>query len=425
MSSGATQVRDGSPGYGAKANAQGVPPGYKRTEIGVIPMDWGCSPIVDVARLESGHTPSRRRHSYWNGRVPWVSLHDTESLDGAFITATALTITEEGLANSSARLLPEGTVVFSRTATVGKSTLLGRPMATSQDFANYICGPRLHNRYLVYLFRSMRSVWQRFMAGSIHNTVYMPVFESLRIALPPVNEQRAIAEALSDVDGLLGALDALIVKKRAIKQAAMQQLLTGNTRLPGFSGEWETKRLGEVADIEMGQSPSSAFYNTNGTGLPLIQGNADIANRRTVRRIFTTQITKRGRRGDILLSVRAPVGEVSRATFDVCLGRGVCAIRFPNDFLFHYLVYLEPSWARHSKGSTFDSVNSTDVRAVEVHLPDPDEQAAITNVLSDMDAEIAALEARRDKTRAIKQGMMQQLLTGRVRLVKPQTEPAC
>jgi len=240
------------------------------------------------------------------------------------------------------------------------------------------------------------------------------------IPLPRPAEQRAIAEALSDVDGLLGALEALIAKKRAIKQATMQQLLTGKTRLPGFSGAWETKRLGEIADIEMGQSPSSAFYNTNGRGLPLIQGNADIANRRTIRRTFTTQITKRGRRGDILLSVRAPVGEVSRATFDVCLGRGVCAIRFPNDFLFHYLIYLEPSWAKHSKGSTFDSVNSTDVRAVQVHLPDPNEQTAIATVLSDMDAEIAALEARRDKTRALKQGMMQQLLTGRVRLVKPE-----
>ncbi len=96
-------------------------------------------------------------------------------------------------------------------------------------------------------------------------------------------------------------------------------------------------------------------------------------------------------------------------------------MRFPNDFLYHYLIHLEPSWARHSRGSTFDSVNSADVRAVEIGLPtDPREQTAIATVLSDMDAEIAALERRRDKTRAIKQGMMQQLLTGRVRLVEPE-----
>lgn len=239
------------------------------------------------------------------------------------------------------------------------------------------------------------------------------------IPLPPTEtEQHAIAEALSDVDALLSGLDRLIAKKRDLKQAAMQQLLTGQTRLPGFRGDWEVKRLGDTAEIVMGQSPHSSNYNTRGDGLPLIQGNADVANRKTIRRVFTTEITKRGRAGDILMSVRAPVGEVSRATFDVCLGRGVCAIRFPNDFLYHLLVLLEPTWAKHSKGSTFDSVNSNDVRGVEIAFSaDHAEQTAIAQVLSDMDAELAVLETRREKTRQLKQGMMQELLTGRTRLV--------
>ncbi len=198
----------------------------------------------------------------------------------------------------------------------------------------------------------------------------------------------------------------------------MQELLTGQTRLPGFSGEWEAKRLGNMAEIIMGQSPSSAYYNNKGNGLPLIQGNADISERRTIKRVFTTDITKRGRCGDILMSVRAPVGEVSRAVFDVCLGRGVCAIRFSNDFLYHALIAKETTWAKLSKGSTFDSVNSTDVKAFEIELPkDDEEQTAIATILSDMDAEIAALETKLTKARQIKQGMMQELLTGRIRLV--------
>jgi type I restriction enzyme S subunit len=153
-------------------------------------------------------------------------------------------------------------------------------------------------------------------------------------------------------------------------------------------------------------------------GLPLIQGNADIDNRKTIKRFFTTQITKRGKSGDILMSVRAPVGEVSRAVFDVCLGRGVCAIRYDNGFMYHCLIYLEPTWAKHSKGSTFDSVNSADVKALEVHLPtELPEQTAIAEVLTEMDAELAGLEQRREKTRALKQAMMQELLTGKTRLV--------
>ncbi len=280
----------------------------------------------------------------------------------------------------------------------------------------------VESRYLLYAIQS--SVVQDAIriqggTGSTVSNLRIPVLSALEIPLPPtLAEQQAIAGALSDADALIEALEQLIAKKRQVKQGAMQELLTGKRRLPGFSGEWEVKRLGDIAEIVMGQSPSSAYYNTKGEGLPLIQGNADISNRETIKRVFTTEITKRGRHGDILMSVRAPVGEIARATFDICLGRGVCAIRHPNDFLYHTMIAKEPTWAKLSKGSTFDAVNSTDVKAFEIGLPvDEKEQTAIAAVLSDMDAEIAALEARLAKTRLLKQGMMQELLTGRIRLL--------
>jgi type I restriction enzyme S subunit len=277
---------------------------------------------------------------------------------------------------------------------------------------------RVFGPFLSYIIRHEENQVLRLVTGSTVYHLYGSDMKKFVLSLPPIPEQRAIATALSDVDALLGSLERLIAKKRDLKQAAMQQLLTGQTRLPGFHGEWELKRLGDVVEIVMGQSPSSSNYNTKGAGLPLIQGNADINNRETIKRIFTTQITKRGKSGDILMSVRAPVGEISRAIFDVCLGRGVCAIRFDNDFMYHCLIYLEPTWAKHSKGSTFDSVNSADVKALEVNLPtDTSEQTAIAALLTDMDAELAALTQRLAKTRALKQGMMQELLTGRTRLV--------
>jgi type I restriction enzyme S subunit len=239
------------------------------------------------------------------------------------------------------------------------------------------------------------------------------------IPLPPTRaEQEAIAAALSDADALIESLEQLLAKKRQIKQGAMQELLTGKKRLPGFSGEWEVKRLGSIAEIIMGQSPSSSHYNNKGDGLPLIQGNADIYDRKTIKRVFTTEITKRGYSGDILMSVRAPVGEISRATFDICLGRGVCAIRYPNEWLYHALIAQEPAWAKLSKGSTFDSVNSTDLKGFVIAVPDDQsEQTAIAAILSDLDAELAALEDKLEKYRKIKQGMMQELLTGRIRLI--------
>lgn len=243
-------------------------------------------------------------------------------------------------------------------------------------------------------------------------------FEVMPLPKPSMGEQKAIAGALSDADTLIDELERLIAKKRLIKQGAMQELLTGKRRLPGFSGKWETKPLGDVALVVMGQSPSSATYNTSGRGLPLIQGAADVRARKTIKRIFTTEITKLGKLGDIILTVRAPVGEVSKAEFDLCLGRGVCAVRTDDEFLYHALIHAEGTWSALSKGSTFDSVNSDEVRGFEIRYPlDCKERKSIANVLTDMSSEIQALETRLEKARAIKEGMMQNLLTGRIRLV--------
>jgi len=243
----------------------------------------------------------------------------------------------------------------------------------------------------------------------------------LMVRLPPLPEQRAIAAALSDVDALITALEGLIAKKRDIKQAAMQQLLTGKTRLPGFSGEWQVKKLGEIVQINMGQSPDSENYNHKGIGIPLIQGNADIENRKSIVRVWTTQITKVCDKGDLILTVRAPVGSIGIASEYSCLGRGVCSLKPINydiNFLFHSLVFAESRWKTLEQGSTFTSANSAQIAEFALLVTESiEEQTAIAAVLSDMDAEIAALEQRRDKTRALKQGMMQELLTGKTRLL--------
>jgi type I restriction enzyme S subunit len=180
--------------------------------------------------------------------------------------------------------------------------------------------------------------------------------------------------------------------------------------------DWEVKRLGEIATITMGQSPSSTYYNTEFEGLPLIQGNADLVNRKTVQRIFTKQVTKRCKEGDIIVTVRAPVGKVGKATFDACIGRGVCAISYTNDYLYYYLMHIEEHWEKLSRGTTFDAVNSSDIQALLIPIPPLPEQKAIAKVLSDMDELIESIEKLIHKKKQIKQGAMQELLTGKKRL---------
>ncbi len=180
--------------------------------------------------------------------------------------------------------------------------------------------------------------------------------------------------------------------------------------------DWEIKTLSDVAKINMGQSPSSEFYNTKEIGLPLIQGNADVNGRKTIDRVYTSQTTKKCSAGDIIMSVRAPVGKIAKARYDSCIGRGVCAISSSNDFLYHYLILIEDTWTSISKGSTFDSINSEDIKNLKIAHPSLQEQQAIAEALSDVDNLITSLEKLIDKKRQIKQGTMQQLLTGKKRL---------
>lgn len=189
-----------------------------RQWIGNVPSQWGVARIKHVARLESGHTPSRKVPEYWeNCSVPWFTLGDIWQVrkEGRkTIVDTSEKVSELGLANSSARKLPSGTVVLSRTASVGFPAILGKEMATSQDFAAWICGPRLYNEFLYYCLVAMRPELERLMIGSTHKTIYMPDIEEFQCPLPPVGEQK---EIVSYIETQLGRIAALVHKtKRTI-----------------------------------------------------------------------------------------------------------------------------------------------------------------------------------------------------------------
>ena len=178
-------------------------------------------------------------------------------------------------------------------------------------------------------------------------------------------------------------------------------------------GEWEEKRLEEVTKVVMGVSPSSGNYNNEKNGMLLIQGNADIKNRVSNPRQYTTQITKECNSGDILMSVRAPVGEFSRCIHNACIGRGICAIQSKcnvnNDYLFHTLVYTEVLWNRFKQGSTFESVNTTDIRNFKLKIPTLAEQTKIAQFLSALDRKIAVMDGQIEKTKEWKKGLLQRM----------------
>ena len=188
---------------------------------------------------------------------------------------------------------------------------------------------------------------------------------------------------------------------------------TPKLRFPGFSGAWEEKKLGEVAEIIMGQSPESSAYNTEGLGVPLIQGNADITERETTPRNWTTQITKECNINDIVMTVRAPVGYICRSLHRACLGRGVCAIRNNEksdiDYLFQYLLTFEKKWISLEQGSTFTAVNTKDVKNLKIPFPSLPEQKKIADFLTSVDKVIESKQQQITQAETWKKGLMQGL----------------
>lgn len=188
-------------------------------------------------------------------------------------------------------------------------------------------------------------------------------------------------------------------------------------RFKEFSGEWEITKLGNIAKVTMGQSPNSDSYNEDCIGIPLVQGNADCTNRKTTPRVYTSQPTKQCFIDDIIMTVRAPVGAVSKSYHNACIGRGVCAIKAKesNEFLYQVLVNYEDKWAKYSQGSTFTAVNSNDIKGLALSFPSKPEQEKIASFLTSVDAKIELLVRKEELLQQYKKGVMQKIFSQEIR----------
>lgn len=175
------------------------PPVITSRKEASAPDGWCWSRLVDVAQLATGHTPSRHVPEYWNGTIPWISLTDIRALDGTVAQKTSQSVTEKGIENSSSVKLPAGTVCFSRTASVGFVTVMGREMCTSQDFVNWVCGNELEPMYLMAALIQSREYLHSLASGSTHKTIYFPTVEQFTVLLPPIVLQKEFAKALTEV----------------------------------------------------------------------------------------------------------------------------------------------------------------------------------------------------------------------------------
>lgn len=411
----------------ASRDSMTVPEGFKLSELGLIPLDWQIRSLRSCLRYSPRYGLNAAAVEFDDCLPTYLRITDISD-EGRFAPSPRVSVLHP---NARAYFLNVGNLVFARTgASVGKSYLYN-PSDGPLVFAGFLIQitpdpETLDSVYLAYYVQSKRYWnWVAMMSTrSGQPGINGQEYGTLQLPIPSIEEQRAIAAALSDADGLIGALDALIEKKRAIKQAAMQQLLTGKKRLPGFSGEWETKRLGDVASIRNQKIlPSNADPDTLCVELEHIgQGNGQLMAISTAQ--YSTSSKYRFFTGDVLFGrLRSYLRKFWHADRD-----GICTTEiWPlmvdaslADSGFLYAIVQSDRFveaASISYGTHMPRADWNVMKNFEVCLPPLPEQTAIAAVLSDMDAEIAALERRREKTKQIKQGMMQQLLTGRIRLL--------
>lgn len=403
-------------------------PGYKQTEIGVIPEDWDFVQLKNCIDLKNGYA---FQSVYFSDRGEVLLTPGNFSRTGGLQFDSTNTKQYNGKFPKDS-VLSYGDLLLVMTDLTPDCKLLGKPaivktkepLLHNQRIAKVVNNQRKAvNGFLFYVFLSehyLRYLKDRATGSTVRHTS-LRIISSFRTALPPKKEQIAVSKTLSDIDSLITSIEKLIEKKKLIMQGVMQELLTGKRRLPGFRREWETKRLGDVSVVIMGQSPDSKYYNADSKGIPLIQGNADIQNGKSVSRIWTKSITKECQKGAILITVRAPVGSVGISSSRACLGRGVCAVQpysVNERYLYWQLKFSEDKWNESQQGSTFTSVNSNQIKDFCILCPTSfDEQAAIADVIEDIEIEIDLHIKQLNKQILLKQATMQELLTGRIRLI--------
>lgn len=403
-----------------------MPAGYKQTDVGAIPEDWEVKSIGDVSSFANGKPYEPFINP--NGTVCLITL-DSISIDGKLkdhhkkvgfyddsLKTDDLVVVLSDIAH--AKLLGLGDLIPASDRFV-LNQRMGRVRFTNDVFPEY---GRLQINFRQDFFRARGQ-------GTSQKHIYKRDVFSLQIPLPEKKEQKAIAQALSDIDTLITKLSQLIQKKRYIKQGAMQELLTGKRRLPGFSGEWKEKKLKEVAEMNSGGTPSTkvaSYYNGN----ILWASISDMTG--TKKHIFDTEkkLTKLGLKissakifpkGTVLFAMYASIGECCIAKTSIATSQAIlgiqCSKDLLNEYLYYYLRHIKESVKALGQQGTQSNLNKGIVQNFILNMPSIMEQTAIAQVLSDMDAEIEALEKQKAKYIDLKQGMMQQLLTGKIRLV--------
>jgi type I restriction enzyme S subunit len=385
------------------------------------PKGWQWSPLTELARLESGHTPSRRHPEYWGGNIPWIGIQDARANDGRVIEDTEEKTNELGIENSSARVLPENTVCLSRTASVGYVVVMGRPMATSQDFVNWVCSEQLDHNFLKYLFIAEDEDLLRFASGSVHQTIYFPEVKAFHICHPMLPEQQRIVGILDEAfEGITSAkanAEKNFQNARALFASHLQSVLRNK--------KWKWKTLGDLCDdVEYGSSAKSKAE----AGVPVLRmGNIQDGRLDWENLVYTddkAEIKKYLlKNNDVLFNrTNSPelVGKTAiyKGEMPAIFAGYLIRIHRKEDLLdADYLTYFLNSQIAFDYGKTVvissvnqANINGTKLKSYPIPAPSLSEQKAIVTKLNELSKETQCLARLYERKLAALEGLKKSLL---------------
>ena len=371
--------------------------------------EWEQRKLGELTTSFSGGTPSAGNSSYYKGDIPFIRSGEINS------DKTELFLTEAGLKNSSAKMVSVGDILYAlygaTSGEVGISQING---AINQAILAIKPCDGYNSHFLMqWLKLQKQKIIDKYLQGGQGN-LSGSIVKNLVLNVPSYEEQQKIGSFFKQLDNTIALHQRKLDLLKEQKKGYLQKMFPKNgakvpeLRFAGFADDWEERKLGDEVRIVMGQSPNSENYTDDPNDYILVQGNADMKNGRVFPRVWTTQVTKQAEKDDLILSVRAPVGDIGKTAYDVVIGRGVAAIK-GNEFIFQNLGKMKSDgyWTRYSTGSTFESINSTDIKEAIISVPAIEEQNKIGSFFKQLDNTIALHQRKLDLLKEQKKGFLQ------------------
>ena len=351
-----------------------------------IMAEWLKTALIDIVELIGGGTPKTSKAEYWGGNINWLSVKDFNN-ENRYVYSTEKTITEEGLNNSSTKLLKKDDIIISARGTVGELAMITFPMAFNQSCYGIRAKEGIDSIFLYYLIKNSVRKLKAITHGSVFDTITRDTFANIEVAIPDIKTQHRIAKMLADIDDKVENNQRINNNLEQQAQTIYQQMLIDNV-----SSDWTEGILSDIADITMGQSPSGSSYNEDGNGTIFFQGRAEFSFRFPTIRLYTTEPKRMACANDTLMSVRAPVGDLNVAHTDCCIGRGLAAIHSKNNhqsFVLYTMFSLKKQLdVFNGEGTVFGSINRNSLNEIPILIPSSKKLDEFEALVAPMDAAI-------------------------------------